>query len=183
MSDVAPKLNMDNTPATSGPLPSLCNHSILLPPTAAHSQSHASNAVVTPERTTTFEEEMVHSPNRHYSTHSEDSQPSSSVTMETECGSHISCCVLCITTSCTNADPKCASSSAKLVSIESICGCNRGSARYSQPARYVPQTNRKHERDETLRMTVIHQSSLVSCKLACKMSVSRVQCNMLWYAK
>ena len=39
----------------SGPFLSLCDHTILPLPTAAHSQSHASNAVPTPERTTTFE--------------------------------------------------------------------------------------------------------------------------------
>ena len=52
LTDVAPKLDMDNTPAASGSLPSLCYHSILPPPSAAHSNSHASNAVPIPERTT-----------------------------------------------------------------------------------------------------------------------------------
>ena len=51
LTDVAPKLDMDNTPAASGSLPSLCYHFILPPPTAAHSHSHASNAVPIPERT------------------------------------------------------------------------------------------------------------------------------------
>ena len=54
LTDVAPKLDMDNTPAASGSLLSLCYHSILLSPTATHSHSHASNAVPIPERTPFF---------------------------------------------------------------------------------------------------------------------------------
>ena len=84
LTDVAPKLDMDNTPAASGSLPSLCYHFILPPPTAAHSHSHASNAVPIPERTTFFEEEILYSPNGQYSTDSEDSQPPSSEPMEME---------------------------------------------------------------------------------------------------
>ena len=56
------------------------------------------------------------------------------------CGSHISCDVLGIVMSHTNAGPKCASRVQKLASPESVHGCNRGSLRYSQPARYAPQT-------------------------------------------
>ena len=52
LTKVAPKLDMDNTTAASGSLPSLCYHSILLSPTATHTHSHASNAVPIPERTT-----------------------------------------------------------------------------------------------------------------------------------
>ena len=84
MTDVAPKLNMDNTLATLGPLPSLCYHSILPPPTTAHSHSHASNAVSAPERITTFEEKLIASPNRCYSIDSNNTQPSSLETMETD---------------------------------------------------------------------------------------------------
>ena len=77
-------LNMEDTPAASGPLSSLCYHTILPPPTTAHSCSHACNTDPTPERTTTFEDKFINSPNRHYSIDSEDSQHSSSETMETE---------------------------------------------------------------------------------------------------
>ena len=84
MTEVAPKLGMDNTTAASGPLLSLCYHSVLLSPTATHTHSHASNAVPIPERMTFFEEEIPHSPNGQYSTDSEDSQPPSSETMEME---------------------------------------------------------------------------------------------------
>ena len=55
------------------------------------------------------------------------------------CGSHILCCVLCITILCTNVDPKCVSCSAKLISTDPACGCNRSSLRYSQAARYAHQ--------------------------------------------
>ena len=81
---MAPKLNMDNIPAASGSLPSLCYHSILPPPSAAHSNSRTSNAVPIPERTTIFEDKILHCPNGQYSTDSEDSQPPSSETMEME---------------------------------------------------------------------------------------------------
>ena len=63
LTESAPKLDMDNTTAASRSLPSLCYHSILLSPTATHSHSHARNAVPIPERTTFFEEEILHSPN------------------------------------------------------------------------------------------------------------------------
>ena len=52
LTDLASKLHMDNTPGASGSLPVLCYHSILSQPPAAHSNSHASNAVPIPERTT-----------------------------------------------------------------------------------------------------------------------------------
>ena len=84
LTDVAPKLNMDNTPPASGSFQSLCYHSILSPPPAAHSNSHASNAVPIPEMTTFSEEEILYSPNGQYSTDSEDSQPPSSETKEME---------------------------------------------------------------------------------------------------
>ena len=99
------------------------------------------------------------------------------------CDSHILCSVHCTMTSPTNVDPKCASRSAKLVSTDCMYGCNRGSSQYSQPARCAPQTYRKNGRNETLRPSDMHQSSLVSCKLVCNMDVSRVQCNMLRRAK
>ena len=84
LTEVAPKLDMDNTTAASGSLLSLCYHSVLLSPTATHTHSHARNAVSIPERTTFSEKEILHSPNEQYSTDSEGSQPSSSETMETE---------------------------------------------------------------------------------------------------
>ena len=94
------------------------------------------------------------------------------------CGSHILCSVLCIMTLHTNANPKCASRSAKLISIDSACGCNRGSLRYSQAARYEPQMYRKNGQYETLRTSDITQSSIESCKLVCKIWMFRV-CNAI----
>ena len=113
------------------------------------------------------------------------------------CGSHILCSVHCTITSPTNADPKCASRSAKLVSTDSTYGSIRGSSRYSQPVRYAPQTSRKNGRNETLRTSDMHQSSLVFCNLVCNMDVrvcnaicfgvqnecSFVPCDMPWYEK
>ena len=70
LADVTPKLDMENTPDASGPLLSLCYHSILPPPTAAHSHSHASNAVSKTRKDNFFEEEILYSPNGQYSTDS-----------------------------------------------------------------------------------------------------------------
>ena len=81
------------------------------------------------------------------------------------CGSHILHCALVITTSHTNAGPKCASCCAELVSTESVSGRNRRILRYSQHARYAPQTYRRSGRHETLRTSDIRQSSLASSKL------------------
>ena len=82
-------------------------------------------------------------------------------------------------TSRTNADPKCVSWCAKLVSTESVCGCNRRSFRHSQPARYALQTFRRNGRHETLRTNDIHQSSLMPCKLRTR----PYRGNMLWYER
>ena len=60
------------------------------------------------------------------------------------CGSHNLYSVLCIMMLCTNADSKCASCSAKLISTDSVNGSKRGSLRYSHSARYAHQTYRKN---------------------------------------
>ena len=106
------------------------------------------------------------------------------------CGSHISCGILGIVTSHTNAGPKCASRVQKLASPESVFGCNRGGLRYSQPAWYAPQTWWKNWRHDWLRTSDIHQSSLtpviseldpiVMKRGGMKYECSRTQRDMLW---
>ena len=52
--------------------------------------------------------------------------------------------------SCTNVYPKCVSRSAKLISTDSACGCNRGGSRYSKYARYAPKTYRMNGQSEPI---------------------------------
>ena len=82
--DFAWQLNIDDRLATSGQLLSPYYQTIptLLP--VAHLHSHASNANSTPERTTTFEEKLIDTPNRCYNMNSNKTQPSSLETMETD---------------------------------------------------------------------------------------------------
>ena len=90
-----------------------------------------------------------------------------SAKLAVRCGSHISCCQICIVKLCPNADPKCASRSLMLGTTDSVWDSNRWSMRHSRSAHFAPKTTeRMYDMKCYARVTSVRtRLCLVSSKL------------------